>query len=113
MLEERWAALSPDEYLRERAIVGDLEGLDSPSTEALIPVGRGHDASELTTLLEEQRRATPEDPLWRGVLSTEPRTHGVTVRFQDHVTPELRPVVDVTEPVEVACHLYRPELVPH
>ena len=110
MLEERWAALGPDEFTRERPIVGDLGGLDSPSIEALIPAGRGHAVAELTALLDEQRRATPEDPFWRGVLSTEPRTHGVTVRFHDHVTPELQPVVDVVEPVEVACHLYRPDL---
>ncbi len=112
MLEERWATLSPDEYLRERAIVGGLEGLDSPSTEALIPVGKGHSATELAALLDEHRRSTPEDPFWRGVVSVEARAHGVTVRFHDHVTPELQPVADVDEPVEVACHLYRPDLAP-
>ena len=110
MLEERWAALGPDEFTRERAIVGNLEGLDSPSTEALIPAGRGHSAAELTALLDDQRRSTPEDPFWRGILSTQQQTHGVTVRFHDHVTPELQPVVDAVEPVEVACHLYRPDL---
>jgi hypothetical protein len=64
----------------------------------------------LTALLDDQRRSTPEDPFWRGILSTQQRTHGVTVRFHDHVTPELQPVVDAVEPVEVACHLYRPDL---
>ena len=92
--------------------VGDLEGLDSPSTEALIPVGKGHSATELAALLDEHRRSTPEDPFWRGVVSVEPRTHGVTVRFHDHVTPELQPAADADEPVEVACHLYRPDLAP-
>jgi hypothetical protein len=45
-------------------------------------------------------------------VSVEPQANGVTVRFHDHVTPELQPVVDVVEPVEVACHLYRPDLAP-
>jgi hypothetical protein len=80
--------------------------------EALIPAGRGHGAAELNALLDEQRRLTPEDPFWRGIRSAEPQTHGVTVRFHDHVTPELQPVADGGEPVEVACHLYRPDLAP-
>jgi oligopeptide/dipeptide ABC transporter ATP-binding protein len=113
MLDERWATLTPDEYLRERAIVGDLKALDSPSTEAHIPAAKGHAATELTALLAELRKSTPEDPFWRGVVSVEPQANGVTVRFHDHVTPELQPVVDVVEPVEVACHLYRPDLVTH
>jgi hypothetical protein len=61
----------------------------------------------LTALLAELRKSTPEDPFWRGVVSVEPQANGVTVRFHDHVTPELQPVVDVVDPVEVACHLYR------
>jgi len=109
-LDERWAGLSPDEYMRERAIVGNLDGLDSPSVEAIIPAAKGHSAAEMIELLGKHRKATPEDPFWRGVVSVEPRTHGVTVRFHDHVTPELQPVDDVVEPVEVACHLYRPDL---
>jgi hypothetical protein len=69
--------------------------------------------AELSALLDEQRRSKPEDPLWRGVLSTEPRSHGVVVHFRDHLTPELQPVLDGAEPVEVACHLYRRDLTPH
>jgi peptide/nickel transport system ATP-binding protein len=112
MLEERWETLSPDEYLRERAVVGDLKELDSPSTEAFVPAGKGHGAAELTSLLAELRRSTPEDPFWKGVVSVEPESNGVRIRFHDSAVPELRPVVDVAEPVEVACHLYRPDLAP-
>ena len=101
----------PTSSTRER---GDRRRVSTDSTRRRLrpsfPAGRGHSAAELAALLDEQRRSTPEDPFWRGVLSTEQQTHGVTVRFHDHVTPELQPVVDAVQPVEVACHLYRPDL---
>ena len=41
LLEERWTKLSHDDYERERAQIGDLEALDEPTAEALLPAAEG------------------------------------------------------------------------
>ncbi len=112
LLEERWAKLGPDEFQRERAIVGNLDGLDAPSPVALLPCASGHSAADVAALLEEHRAASPDDPFWRGIASTEPRPGGVAIRFNDSFDPSLRPFGDGAGRVEVACHLYRSDLGP-
>ncbi|MGD0895578.1 MAG: ABC transporter ATP-binding protein [Acidimicrobiales bacterium] len=110
LLEERWAQLGPEEFQRERAIIGGLDGLDAPSALALLPCASGRSPAEVAALLEVHRAASREDPFWRGVVATEERAAGVAVRFHEGVDPVLGPVGDDTPPVEVACHLYRPDL---
>jgi peptide/nickel transport system ATP-binding protein len=110
LLEERWAQLSPEEFQRERAVIGGLDGLDAPSALALLPCASGRRPTEVAALLEEHRAANPDDPFWKGVVATEERRAGVAVRFHEGVDPVLGPVGDDTPPVEVACHLYRPDL---
>jgi peptide/nickel transport system ATP-binding protein len=109
LLEERWAELGPDEFQRERAIIGDLDGLDTPSSEAMLPCASGHRAADVAALLEEHRSASPDEPFWRGVATTEERPAGVAIRFHKGVDPVLHTVSDGAR-VEVACHLYQSDL---
>lgn len=99
VLEEHWTRRDAATYEAERAIIGDLDHLDSPSTTARIGKGPGH---EVKALLEQIRAENPDEPLWRGVSDIEDDESGVTVRFHDGVDPALRPAGGA----EVACVLY-------
>jgi hypothetical protein len=68
LFEDRWTRLSQDDYQRERANVGELDLLDEPTTEALLP-------------------AAPDDPFWKGVAETEITDVGVRVRFREPIEP--------------------------
>ena len=109
LLEDRWAKLGPDEFARERAIIGTLDGLDVPSSEAFLPCGPGSNAAGVAALLAEHRQADPEEPFWRGIAATEERPGGVAIRFNAAADPRLHPVGSDDPRVEVACHLYETE----
>lgn len=110
LLEERWAKLGPEEFQRERTIIGALDGLDAPSSVALLPCASRSPAADVISLLEEHRLASPDEPFWRGIAGTEQRPEGVVIRFHTGVDPTLRPVADGEGRVDVACHLYRSDL---
>ena len=110
LLEERWAKLGPTEFQRERAIVGGLDALDAPSQVAMLPCASGRSAADVVALLEEHRAASPDEPFWRGIATTEERPGGVVLGFHPGADPTLRSVGDEAERVEVACHLYRSDL---
>ena len=110
LLEERWAKLGPTEFQRERAIVGGLDALDAPSQVATLPCASGRSAADVVALLEEHRAASPDEPFWRGIATTEERPGGVVLGFHPGADPALRSVGDEAERVEVACHLYRSDL---
>jgi peptide/nickel transport system ATP-binding protein len=109
LLEDRWAKLGPAEFARERAIIGSLDGLDAPSSEAFLPCAPGSNAAGVAALLEEHRQASPEEPFWRGIAATEERPGGVAIRFDAATDPRLHPVGDDDPRVEVACNLYETE----
>lgn len=98
-LEDHWTRQDPEVYERESRLVGDLDSLDAPSTEAVI---RTSDPAATRDLLERIRAEQPEDPFWRGVRAIDTGSGEVTVRFHQPVDPALRPVGDV----QVACVLY-------
>ena len=60
LFEDRWTRLSQDDYQRERANVGELDLLDEPTTEALLPAPEGGD--DPAEVLEAMRAAAPDDP---------------------------------------------------
>jgi peptide/nickel transport system ATP-binding protein len=110
LLEERWAELGPEEFQRERTIIGVLDGLDAPSPAALLPCASGRTSTDVVSLLEEHRLASPDEPFWRGIAGTEVRPEGVFIRFHAGIDPMLQPVADGEGHVDVACHLYRSDL---
>lgn len=109
LLEMRWASLGPEEFRRERDVLGDLSGLSAPLLEVDVPAGAGRPGSDVAALLESHRQADPDEPLWRGVASMEVRPASVRVRFRGHVDPVLQEP-DGSGQGKVACHLYRTDL---
>ena len=109
LLDMRWAALGPEEFRRERAILGELSELSAPSLDVEVPAAPGRTGDEVAALLERHRALDPDEPLWRGVVSTDVLPTGVRVRFRDHADPLLEEV-DGPGRARVACHLYRADL---
>lgn len=110
LFEERWSALGPEEYARERAVLGDLSALDTPGLEAVLHPGSGHSPADVATLVAKHRSADASEPLWRGVERVEEVPAGVRVRFAPSREPELHVVGDAKS--VVACHLYTAGHVP-
>ena len=63
LLEEHWTR-KVEAYDDEKALVGDLDHLDKPTTSATI--GKGG-AGEVRALLDRIRNENPDEPLWKGV----------------------------------------------
>jgi peptide/nickel transport system ATP-binding protein len=105
LLETRWTKLGEDEYEAERAMIGDLDVLDSPSFDATLPAAPGHDASEALAVFDSMRASAPDDPIWKGVADAQVADRGVAVSFHDGIEP--RPLE--VEGVHVECHLHDPE----
>ena len=90
------------EYEAERELVGDLEALDEPSLEAVLPAASGRSSEDAMRVLEAMRADTPDDPFWKGVAEIGVVNGGARVRFNPG--PEPRELaVDGTA---VQCHLH-------
>jgi oligopeptide/dipeptide ABC transporter ATP-binding protein len=105
ILESRWTQLDEEQFEAERAKVGDLDDLDEPSFDALLPAASGRDAGEAMEVLEAMRADAAADPFWRGIESIELADRGAAVSFRQGAEP--RPL-DV-DGVQVECHLHDPE----
>jgi peptide/nickel transport system ATP-binding protein len=108
LLEMRWAALGPEEFRKERDVLGDLSALSGPSLDVDVPAAPGRSGSDVATLLEWHRAADPDEPLWKGVAQMEPLPSAVRVRFRDHADPVLEEAGSPGS--KVACHRYRTDL---
>jgi oligopeptide/dipeptide ABC transporter ATP-binding protein len=102
LLETRWASLHEDEYLDERALVGDLDSFDVAAASVVVPAGRGHSGDELLALLERIRDTQPNEPFWSGVEHMSSGAEGVEIGFHDGIDP---PLYD-SNGVRAACLLY-------
>jgi len=102
LLEARWTRLPEPEYEAEREIVGDLDALDVPATEARLQAASGHTGQELDTILGRLRADDPDDPFWRGFAGKRVEPNAVTLRFHEGIEP--REVE--AGPSRVRCHLY-------
>jgi oligopeptide/dipeptide ABC transporter ATP-binding protein len=105
LLEARWTQLPEEDYEAERELVGDLDSLDEPATECVLPAGQGRPGEDAMKVLERMRADAPDDPFWKGVASTEVEATGVRVRFHQGIDPR-----DVeADGARVQCHLYDPD----
>jgi oligopeptide/dipeptide ABC transporter ATP-binding protein len=105
LLEDRWTRLSQDDYERERAGVGNLDVLDVPSVDTILPVPDGGTGEQPAEVLAAMRADAADDPFWSGVAATEVTDAGVRARFHEPRVPrDLR--VDRSV---VRCHLHDPE----
>ena len=103
LLEEHWTTACARRSTSESAdLVGDLDALDEPATEVLLPAGDGHTGEDAVEVLERVRERAPEDPFWRGIASLETEPGGVRVRFHDGRVPRHLKFGDT----EVSCHLH-------
>jgi peptide/nickel transport system ATP-binding protein len=106
ILEQRWTAVSPDQYAAEAKLVGDESAFAGAEREPR--VGRlrpaAGTAEDLLALLSQERDANPDEPLWSGVAGMRVDGRDVRVEFVPRAVPRLLPVVGA--PVEVSCHLY-------
>lgn len=100
LLEEHWTRRDASVYAEERALVGDLDHLDTPARSATL--GKGGTAAEVRQLLDGIRHERADEPLWHGVDEITESGEGLTVTFHQGVDPGLRPV----DGVEVACILH-------
>ncbi|OIV38419.1 peptide ABC transporter ATP-binding protein [Mangrovactinospora gilvigrisea] len=110
-LERRWLTLEPDDWARERDLLGDLTGLDTPGLlEAVLRPGRGGTAEDVLALLERLREEDADgeapEPFWRGVTALELRDGAVRLAFAEPADPRLLPVAGAG--TTVACHLHDP-----
>jgi peptide/nickel transport system ATP-binding protein len=105
LLEQRWTELPEEQYEAERELIGDLDELDEPSLDAVLPAARGHTAEEAMGVLEAMRAHAPDDPMWRGVAQAELDERGARVRFHEALEPRHLEV----EGAQVECHLHDPE----
>jgi oligopeptide/dipeptide ABC transporter ATP-binding protein len=95
LLEERWAHMAEEQYVAERALVGDLGVLDEDSTRARLK-------GEALGLLEGMRDESPEEPFWKGVRRMAAEDGRAAIEMHEPVEPRLLSVDDV----QVECHLY-------
>jgi oligopeptide/dipeptide ABC transporter ATP-binding protein len=105
LLEARWTRISQEEFEAERAKVGDLDGLNEPATEALLPAADGSGGKVAMEVLNALRAEAPDDPFWLGVASTEVSDEGVRLRFNEPIDPRELSAGGAL----VRCHLHDPE----
>jgi oligopeptide/dipeptide ABC transporter ATP-binding protein len=106
LLERHWLSRPAADYHSERAVVGSLAGLETPSVVARLPTGDGRTGEDIGRLLDEIKAENPDEPIWTGVREVRTEAKAATVEFrEDFVDP---PLYD-TGGVDVACLLYRPE----
>jgi peptide/nickel transport system ATP-binding protein len=98
LLEEHWIRAGAA-YDEEQRVIGDLDHLDDPSTNATLGAGG---SAAVRAILDRMKAEDPTEPLWSGVTSIEPEGSGVAVHFEPADSPALRRAGGV----QVACVLY-------
>lgn len=101
LLETHWTHTDGDaaDFEAERAVVGDLDSFDTPSS--TVTVGRDHE--QVSALLDRIRAEDPDEPFWTGVARAEADPSGGTrLTFHEPVDPRLRR----SGGVDVACVRY-------
>jgi peptide/nickel transport system ATP-binding protein len=103
LLESRWARVAGAAGVEEeQALVGDLGGLDRPTSDVRLSAPRGRQPAEVVELLRRIQAEDPEEPFWRGIERLEADGSHVKLDFHVPREPQLERVGDV----DVACHLY-------
>jgi oligopeptide/dipeptide ABC transporter ATP-binding protein len=105
LLEEHWARMDPEEFERERALVGELDELDVISETATVPAGERASGAQVAELLEHIQSQNPDARIWKGVREVRAAEGGAVVQFHEGIEP--RHLSD--DGVEVECHLYDDE----
>ena len=107
MLEARWTKLSEAEYEEERELVGDLDELDVPATEAILEPGAEASPEDAGSMIGRLKAQDPDDPFWKGVENSNVEEDGAHLRFHQPVEPRTLEVGGAI----VECHLHDPEAI--
>lgn len=105
-LEVRWAALRPETYAAERALLGDPAAYDQPGRSVRARPPHDVSAEDVVALLERIRQDSPDERFWLGVESLTVDEGQVVIGFAESVDPALLRAGRA----EIACHLYDPRL---
>jgi peptide/nickel transport system ATP-binding protein len=105
LLEEHWARMDPEEFERERALVGELDELEVISETATVPAGERSSGEQVAELLEHIESQRADARIWTGVREVRAVEGGAVVQFHEGIEP--RHLAD--DGVEVECHLYDDE----
>jgi hypothetical protein len=97
--------MDPEEFERERALVGELDELDVISETATVPAGERSSGAQVAELLEAIQSQHPDARIWKGVREVRAVEGGAVVQFHEGLEP--RHLSDGG--VEVECHLYDEE----
>ena len=106
VLEQRWTTVPAEQYAAEAKLVHD--GSAFASADAIHAAGGS--PGEVLGLLEDERSARPDDPLWKGVSGMSVDGRSVRLDTRPAVEPHLQTVED--SQVQVSCHLYHPPTPP-
>ena len=101
LLEGRWARGGPERFESERPLLGDLDGLDRPSTRVRIPAASGHTGVEVAELIDLVRGDQQDERIWRGVRSVTAQGAAAEVEFNRAIDPELRKFLPCLPDVDV------------
>jgi peptide/nickel transport system ATP-binding protein len=102
VLEQRWTTVPADQYANESKLVH--EGPAFASADHVHAAGGS--PGEVLALLEDERTARPDEPLWKGVQGMSVDGRAVRLEMRTAVEPRLLHVADSN--VSVSCHLYHP-----
>ena len=102
VLEQRWTTVSAEQYEAEAKLVH--YGPEFASADHVHAAGGS--PGEVLALLEDERAARPDEPLWKGVTGMSVEDRSVRLQMRPAVEPRLQPVEGSN--VEVSCHLYHP-----
>ena len=102
VLEQRWTTVSAEQYEAEAKLVH--VGADFASADHVHAAGGS--PGEVLALLEDERAARPDEPLWKGVTGMSVEGRSVRLEMREAVEPRLQPAEGSN--VEVSCHLYHP-----
>jgi peptide/nickel transport system ATP-binding protein len=102
LLEARWALQAQERYEAEQSVMGDLTGVDEPSTRIRLKPGPGRTGTEMAALLETVREDAPDAPFWTGVKRIEAGGDHIEIEWFDPIAP--RPLDAGATTVE--CHLF-------
>jgi oligopeptide/dipeptide ABC transporter ATP-binding protein len=102
LIELHWTRLDESRFAKERDLLQEPQDDPARPHEIVLRPTSGNSTDDIDRLLSRIRTEDPDEPLWRGVESTEATADGVVVRFHPGSDPKLRRAGGV----DVACHLF-------
>jgi peptide/nickel transport system ATP-binding protein len=105
-IERRWTRLPEEKFLQEKELIGEISQMKAAGYSLLVPTRR-RDPKTLLEFLERLREEEPH-PAFRVVRSIRQENQSVIVEL----SPGRDPVPVTVDGVEVACHLFPPEIYP-